>query len=96
MRSSPTRSTEGGGSHHGLRGRWRGQAWAADEEVDTRKDNEVSEGGGLWCSSGFGSSPGGSSSSAASRAGPRCCETVRWCMDGAQAPEMGIRVGGGQ
>jgi hypothetical protein len=53
MRSSPTRSTEGGGSHHGLHGRWRGQAWVADEEVDTRKDNEVSEGGGglvvlLW------------------------------------------------
>jgi hypothetical protein len=41
MRSSPTRSTEGRGSHHGLRGRRRGRAWVGNREADKRKDNEV-------------------------------------------------------
>jgi hypothetical protein len=41
MRSTPTRSMEDRGSHHGLRVRHRGQAWAGDEEPDTRKNIKV-------------------------------------------------------
>jgi hypothetical protein len=82
MRSTSTWSTEDGGSHHSLRGRRWGRARAGDEEVDMRKDGEVGEGRGLWCSSGFGSSPNGgggrSSSSATKRARPRPSEMVRW------------------
>jgi hypothetical protein len=49
MRSTPTRSMEDRGSHHGLRGRHRGQAWAGDEEPDTRKNIKV-EGVGAYVS----------------------------------------------
>jgi hypothetical protein len=74
-----TRSTEDGGSHHGLRRHRRGRAWAGDKEADMRKDVKVR--GGLWCSSDFGSSPGvgggGSSSLVTKRARPRHSEIVR-------------------
>jgi hypothetical protein len=38
--STPMRSMEDGGSHHGLRGHRRGRAWAGNEDADTRKDSE--------------------------------------------------------
>jgi hypothetical protein len=47
LESSPTRSTEGGGCHHGLCKCQRGRAWAGDEEADMRKDGEVRGGCGV-------------------------------------------------
>jgi hypothetical protein len=58
-----------------------GSGQVGDEDVDTKNVGEVSGVEGLWCSSGFGSSPGngsgGSSSLATKQARPRGSETVR-------------------
>jgi hypothetical protein len=54
--------------------------------VDIRKIVEVA--GSLWCTPGFGSSPGGSdgsSSSATNGMGLRCRKAMRWQVDGARA-----------
>jgi hypothetical protein len=71
MRSSPTRSTEDGGSHRGPCGHRQGRVWAGSGEADIGRVSEVR--GSLWCTSGFGSSPDSgstiSSSSATSRTG---------------------------
>jgi hypothetical protein len=45
MRSTPTLSMEDGGSYNGLRERCRGQAWAGDDEPDTRRNSKVGGGG---------------------------------------------------
>jgi hypothetical protein len=56
-RSTPTWSTEDGGSHHGLHGRRWGWAWAGDEEANTRKDDDIGGEGGGACGAPLASVP---------------------------------------